>query len=83
MTIRLRQVERDVVFAVIDSGPGIPEDVLGRIFEPYWRAANAAYKGTGLGLAIVRGIVEGHGGRAWVESEEGHGATFLFAIPAA
>ena len=83
VTIRLRQVERQVVFAVIDSGPGIPEDARGRIFDPYWRAENATYKGTGLGLAIVRGIVEGHGGRVWIESEPGRGAAFLFSIPTA
>jgi PAS domain S-box-containing protein len=83
VTIRLRHVEREVVFAVIDSGPGIPEEARGRIFDPYWRADNATYKGTGLGLAIVRGIVEGHGGRVWIESEPGHGAAFLFSIPAA
>jgi PAS domain S-box-containing protein len=83
VTIRLRRAEREVVFAVVDSGPGIPEDARARIFDPYWRAENATYKGTGLGLAIVRGIVEGHGGRVWIESEPGHGATFLFSIPAA
>jgi PAS domain S-box-containing protein len=83
ITTRLEQRGQDVVFAVIDSGPGIPEDVRGRIFEPYWRAENVTYKGSGLGLAIVRGIVEGHGGRLWIESEPGRGAAFLFSIPAA
>ena len=83
VTIKLRQVEREVVFAVIDSGPGIPESARSQIFEPYWRADNATYKGTGLGLAIVRGIVEAHGGRLWIESEPGHGAAFLFSIPVA
>jgi signal transduction histidine kinase len=71
------------VFAVIDNGPGIAEGVRSTIFEPYWRADKATYKGTGLGLAIVRGIVEGHGGRVWIESEPGAGATFLFSIPTA
>lgn len=83
ITIRLRRAEREVVFAVVDRGPGIPEEARARIFDPYWRAENATYKGTGLGLAIVRGIVEGHGGRVWIESEPGLGATFLFSIPAA
>jgi signal transduction histidine kinase len=83
VTIRLRNVEREVVFAVVDSGPGIPEEGRAHIFEPYWRAENATYKGTGLGLAIVRGIVEGHGGRVWIESELGRGAAFLFSVPAA
>jgi PAS domain S-box-containing protein len=83
VSIRLEQRGQEVVFAVIDAGPGIPEDARRGIFEPYWRAENATYKGTGLGLAIVRGIVEGHGGRVWIESEPGLGAAFLFAIPAA
>jgi len=81
--IRLEHRGQDVVFAVIDHGPGVPEDVLSSIFEPYWRADKATYKGTGLGLAIVRGIVEGHGGRVWIESEPGQGAAFLFTIPVA
>jgi signal transduction histidine kinase len=72
-----------VEFAVIDTGPGVPEAVRTSIFEPYWRSPNATYKGTGLGLAISRGIVEGHGGRIWIESTPGHGAAFLFTIPAA
>jgi signal transduction histidine kinase len=63
VTVGLEQLDKEVVFAVIDSGPGIPDDARSQIFEPYWRAENATYKGTGLGLAIVRGIVEGHGGR--------------------
>jgi PAS domain S-box-containing protein len=83
VTIRLEPRGRQVVFAVVDSGPGIPEDVRSHIFEPYWRMESATYKGTGLGLAIVRGIVEGHGGRVWIESEPGRGAAFLFSIPAA
>jgi signal transduction histidine kinase len=83
VTIQLREVEGAVRFAVIDRGPGIPEDARARIFDPYWRAEHATYKGTGLGLAIVRGIVEGHAGRVWIESEPGNGATFVFTIPTA
>ena len=83
VTLTLRRAGGEVVFGVVDNGPGIPEDARARIFDPYWRAENATYKGTGLGLAIVRGIVEGHGGRVWIESEPGRGASFLFSIPAA
>lgn len=83
VTVRLEPRDKEVVFAVVDSGPGIPDDARSRIFEPYWRAENATYKGTGLGLAIVRGIVEGHGGRVWIESAPGCGAAFLFSVPAA
>jgi PAS domain S-box-containing protein len=83
VTIKLEHRDQDVVFAVADNGPGVPEDVRATIFEPYWRAERATYKGTGLGLAIARGIVESHGGRIWIESEPGRGATFLFSIPTA
>jgi signal transduction histidine kinase len=74
---------QEVVFAVIDAGPGVPEEARSHIFDPYWRKANSSYKGTGLGLAIARGIVEGHGGRVWIESAPGQGAAFLFSVPVA
>jgi signal transduction histidine kinase len=67
---------------VRDTGPGIPEDQQGRLFEPYWRG-HTTYKGTGLGLAITRGIVEAHGGSIRVESASGAGTTFVFEVPVA
>jgi len=73
---------RELVCAVRDTGPGIPEDQQGKLFEPYWRG-HSTYKGTGLGLAIARGVVEAHEGRIWVESTPGTGTTFFFTIPAA
>ena len=73
----------DLLFSVSDDGPGISEENGQFLFERYWRGVDATYKGTGLGLAIARGIVNAHGGRIWVESEPGRGATFLFTIPAA
>ena len=74
--------DRHAVFSVSDTGPGIPEESQGRVFEPYWRG-QSMYKGTGLGLAIAKGIVEAHAGRMWVESRVGAGATFLFSVPRA
>ena len=73
-----------VQFSVRDSGVGIPEDDLPRIFERFYKADRArSGGGTGLGLSIARHIVEAHGGRIWVESLEGRGSTFHFTIPSA
>lgn len=76
----------EVRISVKDEGPGIaPEDVA-KLFRPFGRARTVSTGGersTGLGLAIARRIMEGHGGRIWVESEPGHGSTFFVAFPIA
>ena len=64
----------------IDSGVGIPEESLGRIFEPYH---TTKAKGTGLGLMIVKRIVESHGGQIEVASKEGQGTRFRISLPLA
>ncbi len=71
-----------VVLEVGDSGPGIPPEVLARMWEPFF-TTKAAGKGTGLGLSTVRGIVEAHGGRVEVETAPGRGALFRVILPAA
>ena len=73
----------EVRFTVQDSGCGIPPDQLPHVFGTFWQASSDDRRGIGLGLSIARGIVEGHGGRIWVESEQGRGSTFHFTIPAA
>jgi signal transduction histidine kinase len=73
----------EVRVAVADSGPGLAPEDLPRVFEPYWQAQRTASLGCGLGLKIARAIVEAHGGRMWVESEPGQGATFVFTLPVA
>jgi two-component system phosphate regulon sensor histidine kinase PhoR len=76
--------EDDVMIAVSDTGPGIPEAEQVRVFERFYKQDRARSKGgTGLGLAIARHIVEGHGGRIWLESKPGQGAKFFFTLPRA
>jgi signal transduction histidine kinase len=70
------------VVSVRDSGPGIAPADQARIFEQFQQAAGAPpSEGAGLGLAIAKRIVELHGGRIWVESTPGQGATFTFSLP--
>lgn len=79
-----RPLASEVEFTVQDFGPGIASEHLDRIFERFYRVDKARSResgGTGLGLAIVKHIVEVNGGRVWVESELGRGATFHFTLP--
>lgn len=69
---------------VRDNGVGIAPEEIGQIFEKYRQTTSgkeSKHKGTGLGLVISKMIVEAHGGRIWVESEQGKGTTFTFTIP--
>ena len=69
---------------VIDHGPGVASDEAERIFEPFHRGRSAgSVRGAGLGLAIARGFAEASGGRVWVESRGGQGATFTLELPLA
>ena len=70
-----------VLFSVRDNGPGISPEHLPRVFDRFWQAQSSDRRGSGLGLAICKAIVEAHGGRIWVESEPGKGASFLFTLP--
>jgi signal transduction histidine kinase len=83
ITVRCLRNGNEMRVSVADTGPGIPADVASKIFEPYWSATQHVKLGAGLGLYIARGIIEGHGGRIWVESTPGHGATFSFTLPIA
>jgi two-component system, OmpR family, phosphate regulon sensor histidine kinase PhoR len=86
VTVRTFARGDEVVTAVEDHGIGVPAAARDRIFERFYKVDRARLRaeaggGTGLGLAIARHVVEQHGGRIWVESEEGTGATFAFALP--
>ncbi|HET9050062.1 MAG TPA: ATP-binding protein [Candidatus Dormibacteraeota bacterium] len=73
------------IVRVVDRGPGIPAELRDRVFDRFVRGPRTETEsdpGTGLGLAIVRGLVEAHGGRAWLEDPEaGEGARIAFSIP--
>ena len=83
--IRVAETSRDVVFDVIDSGPGIDPEARTRIFDRFYRAATATTvaPGTGLGLSIAKGAVEANAGRLTLESSAAGGSTFRITLPPA
>jgi len=85
VVVRVRATGSEVVASVQDQGIGIPKAAQARIFERFYKVDRARQRGagTGLGLSIARHAIAGHGGRLWVEAEEGQGSTFSFALPVA
>ena len=86
ISIELQEGEEMVWMAVVDNGIGIPADRIGQIFNRFYQVDGSMtrrYGGVGLGLAICKQIVNAHGGKIRVESEEGAGSTFTFSIPIA
>jgi two-component system, OmpR family, sensor kinase len=81
--VQLRYESSFATVSVHDEGPGIPQHELPKLFQAFSTTSvrSSDERSTGLGLAIARKIVEGHGGRIWVESEVGQGSTFSFALP--
>lgn len=80
VTIRVNATRKELLIRVVDRGPGVPADQLERIFEPFHQLDSAG--GAGLGLSIARGFATANGGRLWVESLSGQGASFALALPA-
>ncbi len=82
--VSVDEVGAEIRFRVTDTGIGIAEDMLDRIFEVFFQVDSSStreYGGTGLGLSIVKNFVEGHGGEVSVYSELGVGSTFGFTLP--
>jgi signal transduction histidine kinase len=83
--VRAWETDGEVSVCVRDYGPGLPEETLEGIFEPFSRGQNAqqhSVQGYGLGLAICRAIVQAHHGRIWASLPEGGGLAVTFALPA-
>ncbi len=74
-----RSSDHHVLVTVDDTGPGVPPEILDRVFEPFF--STKAEHGTGLGLAISFGLVRGMGGRMWMQNVEGGGARLSFELP--
>jgi signal transduction histidine kinase len=82
--VGVTHADHAIILYVKDSGDGIPVEDQPRLFEKHVRLARETHKkikGSGLGLFIVKSVAQRHGGRAWVESTPGQGATFLISIP--
>ena len=73
----------EVRVSVADTGIGIPEEQLPKVFDRYWQSARTDRQGAGLGLAITKGIIEAHGGSIWLESKVREGTNVQFTLPVA
>lgn len=82
VTVSAQAKPEEVIFSVTDTGVGIPQEHLGRVFEMFFRVpGQEPTTGAGLGLAIVKEIVKAHGGQVGVESQPGKGSRFWFSLP--
>ena len=84
ITVRLGELDHEIVVSVRDTGNGISNDEIPKIFDKFYKARSTRMnktKGSGLGLTIAKSIVELHGGKIWVESEQGKGSVFSFTLP--
>ncbi len=79
--VRITATRQEAIVRIVDQGPGLNEDELDRVFEPFYRSGGDQRSGAGLGLAIARGFAAANGGRLWAESRPAQGATFALALP--
>jgi signal transduction histidine kinase len=83
ITVSAWQEGREVIVAIRDTGPGLSNEELAQVFDPFYRAAEAerlGVSGRGLGLTITKAVIEQHGGRVWASGSPGKGCTFAFAL---
>lgn len=81
VTITVRRKDNYILHEIRDTGMGIPEDKLQKIFEEFYQIEGGKYGGTGLGLSITKRMIEAHGGNIWAESSLGNGSAFFFTLP--
>lgn len=84
INLRLEERADKVLIQVEDNGIGVPDHLQEKIFEKFSKARRPGLKGepsTGLGMSIIKTIIEWHGGRIWLESEENKGTTFFIELP--
>lgn len=83
ITLSVKKQDDQILLVVADTGPGISSELQKMIFEPFSQTLDGLKhaEGTGLGLPITRSLVAAHGGRMWLESDVGEGATFLVTLP--
>jgi signal transduction histidine kinase len=79
ISIQIQDAGSHLKVSISDTGPGVPDKIRGRIFEPF--VTYGKKRGTGLGMAIAKATVDAHGGRIWLESESGKGTTFHVEVP--
>ena len=86
ITTGARLHDHSILVWVADQGIGIPPEATAKLFSKFYRVDNADTRnigGTGLGLALIKEFINAHGGRVWVESQQGKGSTFYFTLPLA
>lgn len=82
LTISTKLADQSILISIADNGPGIPESIIHRIFDPFFSTKQVG-EGTGLGLSICVGIISAHKGRIWVENTQPRGASFYVELPVA
>src|SRR5262249_22777104 len=80
ITVHASMLGNEAQVSIADTGPGIPDEALSRIFEPYWQGQKKRNR-MGLGVFIAKTKIKGDGGRSWVKSSVGQGTTFYFTLP--